>query len=59
VWLPRVEARVERAASAADIRGAEHLHGTSPGIPWRRVDIPFIIFASSLPVAMVGIRFLS
>jgi len=56
VWLPRVEARIERAARAADLRGADQLAVSPQPSPWRSGDAPFILLACGVPVLAAALR---
>lgn len=58
VWLPRVEARIERAARAADVRGADHNIVSLQPSRWRDGDPLFILLACCFPIAAAAIRFL-
>jgi len=58
VWLPRVESRIERAARAADLRGADRLAVSSPPSPWRTGDLPFVLIVSVVPGLAAALRFL-
>ncbi len=57
VWLPRVEARIERMVRAADLRGADHIAMTSQPSPWRSGDALFILLGCGVPVLAATLRF--
>jgi energy-coupling factor transporter transmembrane protein EcfT len=58
VWLPRVEARIERTARAADLRGADRAPEPSPRPPWEPGDAPMILTACCIASLAITLRFL-
>lgn len=56
VWLPRIEVRIERAARAADLRGAEHLAAAAHPCPWRSGDLQALVLASVIPALAIALR---
>jgi energy-coupling factor transporter transmembrane protein EcfT len=58
VWLPRVEARIERAARAADVRGADRTPEPSRRHPWEPGDAPMIFTACCIASLAITLRFL-
>ena len=58
VWLPRIEGRIERAARAADLRGADRISVSWGPSPWRHGDAVSMALACGAPVLATALRFL-
>jgi energy-coupling factor transporter transmembrane protein EcfT len=56
VWLPRVDARIERTARAAEVRGADRSVPAVRQAAWRPGDVPMIFGACTLLAATVILR---
>jgi hypothetical protein len=58
VWLPRIEGRIERAARAADLRGADRISVSWGPSPWRHGDTVSMALACAAPLLATALRVL-